>query len=264
MACNRPFTIQHGPEKYLVPCGWCRQCRIDRREEWTMRITSEIAKNGGAFITLTYNDENLPRELQKRHLQTFFKKFREITQKKIKYYAVGEYGEIGGQTNKYNNGLGRPHYHAIISGISPIKEKAAIEQAWGKGYIQTGGATHASIRYVLKYVEKQIVGRKQKEAYNGLEPPFCIMSKGIGREWLEQNIEQVEENEGIYYRGKIMPVPRYYKKISGIKGYQEQTRKREKILETMEQKHMDQEQARNYLGQMQENELIAKENLYGK
>ena len=59
------------------------------------------------FITLTYDDENIPWDgsLNKQHFQAFMKRLRwHNKEKKIRYFHVGEYGEQ----------LSRPHYHALI------------------------------------------------------------------------------------------------------------------------------------------------------
>ena len=63
------------------------------------------------FITLTYNNNNLPKykSLVKKELQDFFKRLRKKYGEGIRYYACGEYGPKGK----------RPHYHAIIFGWKP-------------------------------------------------------------------------------------------------------------------------------------------------
>jgi hypothetical protein len=61
------------------------------------------------FITLTYDDRNLPNDhsLNKKHFQNFLKRFRKaIHPQKIRYFMCGEYGDD----------TWRPHYHAIIFG----------------------------------------------------------------------------------------------------------------------------------------------------
>ena len=71
------------------------------------------------FITLTYNDENLPNPpvVSKREAQLFIKRLRKLLYPKLfRYYIVGEYGD------KSN----RPHYHALLFGVSPTQEKEIL------------------------------------------------------------------------------------------------------------------------------------------
>ena len=73
-----------------------------RKSEWAMRMTHELLYwDHATFITLTYDDHNLPMSevnkywptLRKKDLQDYIKRIRkEIYPKKIKYYMCGEYG----------------------------------------------------------------------------------------------------------------------------------------------------------------------------
>ena len=121
MQCTSPFHIKNpdrfkykkpnelvGDEWLDVPCGHCLACRIARTREWTVRLLHESEFwEDTIFVTLTYDDEHLPsdRSLVPRDLTLFFKRLRkDLGDRKIKYYACGEYGDT----------FGRPHYHAII------------------------------------------------------------------------------------------------------------------------------------------------------
>lgn len=252
MACNRPYLLKTKSGEYLVPCGICRQCRIDYREEWTMRLMMETQKHNGAYITLTYNDENCPQNVEKGDIQRFFKRLRKNIDWKGKYYVVSEYGEEGD----------RPHYHGILSGISPLRNDI-IQATWGLGFTKTGAVNPTTIRYVLKYMEKAWIERKAEKTATGKEPNFKLISKGIGREWLENNIENIEKN-GLWYKGRKVPLPRYYKKISGLKETGQNEEKRKKIIETVEKMNVTAEKAVNMLGEINEEELRVKENLFGK
>lgn len=134
-----------------VPCGKCVACQIRKRKEWTTRLSNEAEFHGDncCFITLTYNDDNipvtclkpvrgdrpkmvdrgagelplftlLPSDVQKfikrlrRHLEYLPKRSknrigRDHLETPIRYYAVGEYG----------GKFGRPHYHLMIFGWRP-------------------------------------------------------------------------------------------------------------------------------------------------
>ena len=121
MRCTKPIRLMHlnhveYPDGLLVPCGKCLACRIARRQEWSMRVIHELAGYKDAvFLTLTYSDDHLPDNgsLVVADLQKFFKRLRKQYAKrnngiKLRYYACGEYGDRHG----------RPHYHAIVCGLS--------------------------------------------------------------------------------------------------------------------------------------------------
>jgi hypothetical protein len=116
-----PVKIEDGsPQGLYVPCGKCIACRIARTREWTVRIMHEMSCHDNAvFATLTYDDDHLPpdRSISKDELQRFIKRLRkELGDRKIRYFACGEYGET---TN-------RPHYHAIIFGLGLTEDTLSI------------------------------------------------------------------------------------------------------------------------------------------
>jgi len=227
-----------------VPCGYCLGCRIAKRQEWVTRMTHELvaSNNIGTFITLTYNKENVPINgtLIPEHLQKFWKRLRKYTGKKLRYYAVGEYGEDVGK---------RPHYHAIIFGLSyedldcyTIGRKVVsktIEKLWTKdhksmGYNSVGTVTTASIRYVAGYIEKKLVGKAGKTEYETRCPPFSRMSQGIGRQWVDQNGATIKDTYSITIKGTPVAIPKYYKKrleLDAEKLYQLGSEKRKKLEE---------------------------------
>lgn len=148
MKCKAPFFVKD--YKILVPCGKCLSCRITKRHVWTGRILMELQSHPYAtFLTLTYNDENLPSppHLSKRELQLFFKRLRKNFNSKLRYFACGEYGE----------GRGRPHYHAIVFGMSE-RDPAHVEiinKSWTLGFVYFGSCTPQSAGYVAGYVAKK-------------------------------------------------------------------------------------------------------------
>lgn len=214
MKCAKPYYLK--TQGIFVPCGRCRPCRINRAAEWATRITHEAQSHEhNAFITLTYDDEHAPGELIKRDLQLFLKRIRKNTNKKLKYYACGEYGE---QT-------GREHFHLIIFGLETcgkcrvctklyrlrgkLPEQGTdcheLEKSWTKGMIHAGTVTPASARYVADYLQKQ-------PPSDGRPPAFSLMSQGIGKEWLTSNIDLQTCYRGLNKGTSRAPVPRYYQK----------------------------------------------------
>lgn len=219
-------------EPCVRPCGQCWQCRLEFARQWAMRCTHEAQLHEeNCFITLTYNNEHLPkdRSVHKRALQLFFKRLRKfIEPKEVRYYACGEYGDR----------MGRPHYHACLFGYDfPDKEilKAArirhfqnhfkashgsftiyssktLEKIWGKGFVTIGGLSFESAGYVARYCMKKITGENASKHYGDKNPEFALMSRrpGIGFPWFEKFISDCYPKDFTTIRGKKMKPPRYY------------------------------------------------------
>lgn len=222
-----------------VPCGRCRACRVSKSREMTVRMIHESDyHNDSLFLTLTYNDESLPenKELSKNELQKFFKRLRKsLGDRKIKYYASGEYGD-----------LNRPHYHAIIFGLSTtehgtyrMKRVLAVESgpvfdAWApRGFITIGPLTFQTARYVTQYIHK----KKWTNNPDKIQQPFCLSSNGIGKDYVLNNQEELFEKVGLTLNGIQMGLPKYYnKKLKEIdeerikKGLREKAKERENEL----------------------------------
>ena len=64
---------------YQVGCGKCEVCKVEKSKQWTVKgyCESKMWKNA-TFLTLTYNNENLPddRRLCRAHMQGFWKRLR--------------------------------------------------------------------------------------------------------------------------------------------------------------------------------------------
>lgn len=116
------------------------------------------------FVTLTYANLPDPPCVSKRELQLFFKRLRKHLNFKIRYYACGEYGE----------NFQRPHYHAIIFGLSSNIEahREAVKKSWTFGFVYFGDFSAHSAQYVAGYVAKKI-----GKIPDGLEKEFTLMSR---------------------------------------------------------------------------------------
>lgn len=217
MKCPKPFYIKNeqGREATPVPCGYCGACMHNKRSQWSFRLKQELKYSyNGYFITFTYDGDNIPetinpetgeylQTLDKKHFQDFMKRLRkaqwELTDIKIRFYCVGEYG-----TNTK-----RPHYHAIIFNLHK-KLAENINEIWQRGHTHVGMVTDASIHYVTKYH----VNRDPKQAEKlGQEREFSLMSKGIGKKYLEVNGAWHLENSYNYVinNGYKQALPRYYR-----------------------------------------------------
>lgn len=218
MQCTKPIRLQTKtilqtfPEGLEVPCGKCTACRIKKSQEWSLRMLHELdSYKDAVFITLTYKGEEYDNgSLCKPDLQKFFKRLRKnLGDKKIRYFACGEYGEL----------KRRPHYHAIIFGLSlRPDDKQLINNAWQLGNIQFGVAEPASIRYVAQYIDKKFSGIQGYEEYQAQnrEPVFRLSSLGLGKKFCDANAEQIIQQKCLTINGIKQSIPRYYLKRLGI------------------------------------------------
>ncbi|AXQ65632.1 MAG: replication initiator protein [Microviridae sp.] len=165
MLCKKPY--RQGIEAH--PCGRCAPCLVNRQQQWSVRCTLESYLWGNSiFITLTYDDESLPKTQKelKRSVQLWLKRFRKALPQKIRYFIALEYGKQG-----------RAHFHGIIFNASQFDAKA-LQDTWGMGFTHVGECNPKTINYVTKYITK---GDSRAKEDSG-KKTFAIMSrnKGIG------------------------------------------------------------------------------------
>lgn len=191
-----------------VPCGTCVGCLSTRAQHWALRSHLEAMDHRQTCVaTLTYDDAYLPNALQKRDLQLFLKRLRKRNEHTIRYFACGEYGEL----------YGRPHYHAILFGLS--SGDSSINDAWQLGRIDTDNASIPAINYITGYTAKKI-GWRHADRYEKLnketgelytwEPPFQVMSRRPG---LGSTAKKHYHSWALYAisNGAKISIPRYYK-----------------------------------------------------
>lgn len=232
MECIKPITLSSG---VVVPCGHCMSCRVNYTLAWKLRLLYELSNwDKALFLTLTYDDLHLPEDLSihKKELSAFFKRLRSALdydgKGKIKFYACGEYGEKGGLVrNGIHAGkiIKRPHYHAIVFGLSPYsdEDQQYIIDAWQHRcedwqFDRSRGIKRAiqpvcseDISYVTGYVQKKLTGDMGKEAYGDKEYPFSLQSKGLGLEFALKNADRLRRNGYTYLNGHKIVLPRYYR-----------------------------------------------------
>lgn len=213
-------------------------CRVNRKRIWTHRLILEASCHGdNTFVTLTYSDENLPVEkgmatLKPKHLQDFLKRLRaEIAPIKIRFYAVGEYGD-----NTW-----RPHYHLALFGFPPCTigrtrragtrsdwskccaQCRLVGSKWGLGDVDLGEINQESAGYLAGYVTKKMTA-KDDPRLTGRHPEFSRQSNrgGIGKgamyevasTFLEFNLEdtQADVPSALRHGSRLLPLGRYLKK----------------------------------------------------
>lgn len=231
---KRPIVFDYSKSigiEVTVPCGQCISCRLARSREWALRCMHESQLHeDNMFITLTYDDEHLPRDLslKKKHFQDFMKRYRKrFPGQKIRYYHCGEYGEQ----------FGRPHYHAIIFGhtfpdleyftsrnSNRVYTSDTLSDLWSYGFSTVGSVTYESAAYVARYILKKITGDQADlhyslfdystgEIYGSIQPEYTTMSRrpGIGRDFYEKfKSDFFPSDEAPLPDGRTLPVPGYY------------------------------------------------------
>ena len=151
MECLHKLYRKVKGKEYMLPCGQCIACRLNRARDWSVRIMHEVQMHNGnaCFLTLTYNQENAPwvsdshATLVKKDVQDFMKRLRKCLEPaKIRYYLCGEYGET----------YGRPHYHVIVFGLSVEVAKMVVQREWPHGFCHIGTVSVDSANYVSLFI----------------------------------------------------------------------------------------------------------------
>lgn len=232
MGCNYPVgTYNKKNEATYRPCGSCIGCRLEYSRQWAVRMICESKMHKeNSFITLTYNNDNLPQSgsVDRKELQDFMKRLRrKVEPKKIRFYGAGEYGE----------NFGRPHYHICLFGYDfpdKILHKGAkrtywkggfkkghdnslytsemLGEVWKKGFHTVGQFTFETAGYTARYVTKKVTGEHQKKWYGDKEPEFALMSRnpGIGKPWLDKYMTDVYPKDFHTVNGIKQRPNRYY------------------------------------------------------
>lgn len=214
-----------------LPCGRCIGCRMARAAEWSVRCMHESSLwEENSFLTLTYDEENLPANGSLDHgdVQRFLKRVRK-TGRKVRFFMCGEYG---GET-------GRPHYHMCLFNKdfrdrtlwskSGSGEKLFVSEElsrlWPAGRATVQDLTVGTAGYCARYIMKKALGQDAESAYlvldeeSGenvqLKPEYAAMSlkPGIGALWWRLHGAQVTRNDFVVLEGKELPVPSYYDKL---------------------------------------------------
>lgn len=178
------------------------------------------------MVTLTYDEEHLPRSgsLDRRAMPLFFKRLRK--RYSFRYFQSGEYGDR----------QMRPHYHALLFGMDfpdkvrvnrrkeyPEWTSAELEETWGQGGCLLGSVNFESAAYVARYCMKKVTGRDKEAGHYELvdtstgevmelEPEHATMSRrpGLGKGWYEKFGDIVTRDDSIIVRGHEAKPGRYY------------------------------------------------------
>lgn len=213
-----------------LPCGHCAGCRLERSREWAVRCMHEASLYASnAYVTLTYNSDNLPAGGSLRYVdfQDFMRRLR-YEKGPVRFYMCGEYGEENW----------RPHFHACLFGVefsdrvffrnAPSGEKlyrsSVLERLWPFGYSSIGEVTFESAAYVARYIMKKVTGDAAITHYAVVDPVTgeCVsrvpefnrmsLKPGIGARWLDKYETDVYPSGRVVVRGVESMAPRYYDK----------------------------------------------------
>lgn len=219
-----------------IPCGQCVGCRLEHSRQWAVRCMCESEYHEhNYFITLTYDEENVPRStyvdengefqesltLVKKDLQDFNKRLRSDLEYNgkdgFRFFACGEYGSASA----------RPHYHMIAFGLElddlqlwsnnkgvSLYNSPFLSKKWGKGHVVVGSVTFESCAYVSRYIMKKHKGQSAHiyDDFN-IVPEFIVMSRkpGIGKDYFSDNFEDIYSHDKIVLPdGKLSKPPRYF------------------------------------------------------
>lgn len=212
-----------------LPCGQCIGCRLERSRQWAMRCLHESSLHDhNCFITLTYDDSNLPPggSLDYADFQKFMKRLRKRIKSPVRFYVGGEYGE---------NGTIRPHFHACIFGYDfldkvyfkktssgeKIYTSKLLESLWPFGLSSVGNVTFESAAYIARYCIQKVTGDLAEAHYRVVTddgeiidrvPEFNHMSlkPGIGAAWLAKYRTDVFPRDYVIVNGVKTKPPKYY------------------------------------------------------
>lgn len=209
------------PAFMVVPCGHCRLCRANKVRDMQTRCAAESASHAykPIFITLTYNDDNLPSDMSDclADFQRFLKRLRIKVQRKygdfpLRYMAVSEYTPT----------THRPHIHMLLWGLPYITHKSDessffalnnfISDTWSNGFVKSEICRDSSGAYCLKYMKKGtdpdcwlVSSRRNGIGYNYAMSllPFVLKNPDITKFTIRQR-------DGSF---KTYVIPAYFRRI---------------------------------------------------
>lgn len=211
-------------EHVQIPCRKCLGCREAYARQWAIRAQLEAVyfPNSSWFVTLTYDDANLPwafdgfslPTLRKRDWQLFMKRLRKAFGVGIRFLACGEYGEK----------TGRPHYHAVLFGVDfsdlrPFRNKGSnlyytsdkMARLWPYGQHLIARYEFHTGAYVAKYLKK--TGESDDaEVDDPREKTFLLASRNpaLGKRYFDEHMEEILETDKICLPGGFVSNPPIY------------------------------------------------------
>lgn len=230
IGCLHPYVINKGRfhidpcgkivnDELRLPCGKCEHCLQRRQKDWSLRLNIEYENSfNPVFLTLTYNNENLPKHngiptLNYTDVQLFIKRLREFFSRKytnsqaIRFYLCGEYGPR----------TLRPHYHILLFNVPDLRNfTERVRRLWKKGFVEWKKPGKDHFNYLttyINYADSRLLSLIQRKK---IQPPFRRMSlrKAIGYQYLERSNRITWHRNTlttfIQLHGYKYAMPRYY------------------------------------------------------
>lgn len=170
--CLNPSRLPNGK---MIGCRKCKQCRMSTVMDWVGRCIAESKMSrASTVLTLTYGHDEHYGHKEADHVRAGVLTYRDVqlmlkTLRKdghvLRYLCVGEYGSA----------KGRAHWHILIFWQSkpidmPIRQNFTWEY-WPHGFVFADRMDEPSIRYTMKYLQKQLEGEvKQQKMRVSLAP----------------------------------------------------------------------------------------------
>jgi len=197
-----------------------------------------------SFITLTHREDTIPLSsgshgvpalptLNPKLLQDWLKRFRKaIEPSRIRYFAVGEYGD---ETQ-------RPHYHVALFGFPSCRRGGTkrkyglygpllwsgccpscslVGETWGHGDVHLGTLALESAQYLAGYVTKKMTSQDDPRL-DGRHPEFSRQSlrPGIGHSSLHEiahtllglATREADVPSALRHGGRLLPLGRYLRR----------------------------------------------------
>jgi len=193
-------------------------------------MLESLCYSDNAFVTLTYAEEKLPvgMSLVPKDLQDWLKRFRgAIAPLKIRYYGVGEYGDVNERPHYHVALFGYPSCtcHGVNSGRAPDKWVCCsvcslVRDTWGRGIVHVGQLEKHSAGYIAGYVTKKMTNADDSRL-KGRHPEFARMSlrPGIGANFMFEpasvtmqyglDISEPDAPSHLLLGGGKLPIGRY-------------------------------------------------------
>lgn len=226
-----------------IPCGHCVQCYLKRSRDWGARIMLECKEyKHNYFITLTYDDDHLPKlpdnllgyidykgelfnsQLEIKDFQDFMKRFRKFVKSEFDHDGMriaycGEYGDL----------TSRPHFHFVLMNAPDLEpylqfhryknadgerinyyKCPTLDKYWGKGFVDVTNVTFNAAAYVAGYVLKKQYAKDFQavdvpEGFALRKQPFFKVSNrpGIARKYFEDHHDEIYDTDEIFIKKRF-------------------------------------------------------------
>lgn len=222
MRCSYPQRRIIDGAYVFYPCGHCEACLRNKRSEKALRAYLEsLSHEDKCFLTVTYSDDNLPRNkqgiptLMKCEHDDFIKRLRScFSNVRFRVLGSGEYSPTG-----------RPHFHICLFGLSSdllISKTSRYHEnshgvvledfsCWKKGGCLVAPFDVKTAFYVAKYLVKS---QRDKLDYEKLdiEPEFIYQSRrpALGKQYALEHKDRLLKDGFIRCKGVKWKIPRYF------------------------------------------------------